>query len=71
VLRRAEEALRRGEGAPILQRVLTGFLGGSAVAVVACVALIVWLLVRAIPSSAIMVPGAIAAWCAPIVWLLG
>jgi hypothetical protein len=51
--------------------VLSGFLGGSAVGVVACVGLVLWLLVRAIPRGAIVVPGAIAAWCAGMVWLLG
>jgi hypothetical protein len=51
--------------------VLTGMLGGAAVALVAAIALIVWLLVRAVPRGALVVPGAIASWCGLMAILLG
>jgi hypothetical protein len=50
--------------AAIAGGVVSGLLGGVAVAVVACAALVIWLLVRAIPRGAIVVPGILASWAA-------
>jgi hypothetical protein len=50
--------------------VLSAFFGGPAVAVLACAALVVWVLVRAIPRGAIVVPGALASWAALMAILL-
>jgi hypothetical protein len=51
--------------------VLSGVFGGPALAVVACAALVVWVLVRMIPRGAIVVPGVIASWAALLAILLG
>jgi hypothetical protein len=50
--------------------ILCGVFGGAALAATAAAALALWLLARAIPRGALVVPGAVACWFALLVLIL-
>ena len=51
--------------------VLSGAVGAPAVAVVACAALVIWVLVSMVPRGAILIPGVLASWAALLAIFLG